>query len=114
MKKPLVVTIVRSEWVRGKEAVETGSALLLSNGKKCCLGFACLALGVTQGQIDGVGIPVILSAEVVIPAWLRREAPASDVRKLVGTNDSSRTSDAARERRIKRIFSRHNLKAVFV
>ena len=114
MKKPLVVRIVRSEWARGKTAMyDTGSSLLLRSGKKCCLGFACLALGATEENIYLKGTPRGIDVGVAIPTWLRMSGATTDVWRLIITNDSPRTSDAVKERRITRIFARHNLKAVF-
>lgn len=64
----LEVTVRRSEWLRGKDSVshdatETqpayGGSFLYreDDGKKCCLGFACLAAGLSIQQIKGVPTP---------------------------------------------------------
>lgn len=48
------VTIVREEWLRGTD----DGMLLDTGGKKCCLGFACGALGLPDSELLAIGRPV--------------------------------------------------------
>ena len=47
----LKVTVDRRTWYRGKTE---GSALLRPDGQKCCMGFACLAAGLSKIDISDV------------------------------------------------------------
>lgn len=50
------VIVDRSRWLRG-EGGECSSLQRDCDGKRCCLGFACLAAGATEDQIAGFGDP---------------------------------------------------------
>jgi len=54
------VTVRRNKWLRG-ENYDVTRLLRPSDGKMCCLGFACLALGETEDSILDVSHPVTVS-----------------------------------------------------
>jgi hypothetical protein len=66
----LHVVVKESEWLQG----EGGAQSLLhraADGKKCCLGFACLAAGVPLEKLTGVNTPAQLSENLgTLPAPL--------------------------------------------
>jgi hypothetical protein len=62
METVLKFTVDRKRWLRGEG--ERNSLLLReSDGKMCCLGFACLAAGHTESDIRGVATPTGISME---------------------------------------------------
>lgn len=105
------VEISRAKWLRG-----TGDGRLLnSEGKMCCLGFACLAFGATEKEIGLYRMPRHVSAQ--IPDWMRQRYAGQtpcDVELAANINDSEQIDDAERERHITEIFARNGLEAVFV
>lgn len=49
------IEISRARWGRGQS---TGSALKrVDDGKMCCLGFVCLAAGIPEENLEGMGYP---------------------------------------------------------
>lgn len=48
------VVIYRDEWYRGRGVA--GSQLLREDGRKCCVGFICLAAGAKEKDILGRGV----------------------------------------------------------
>ena len=82
----LEVTVKRSEWLRGRMSIErdehgltSGGSFLYreEDGTKCCLGFACLAAGLSIAQIKGVCMP----AGLVNNTW-RDKTPRVPVAKF--------------------------------
>ena len=51
----LPVTVTRSTWYRGKDAMM--SRLLRFDGQMCCLGFACLQAGILPAEMLNVSYP---------------------------------------------------------
>ena len=86
VKKPLVVVITGSGWLRGDPA---NSALIAAvSGRMCCLGFDALACGLTKKQITGHVMPDSVPERANYQsAWSERvsEATAAAVLAIVGT-----------------------------
>lgn len=130
-KKLKKLTIDRRKWGRGN----TGGSLLNKNGLKCCLGFACTALGFKNRDILDEGIPSDLVSTYTKEKarsksveksrakkldWLVEEngsgkfRASSAVNQLVGINDDSLTSDNYKEAEITRIFKENGVKVKFI
>ena len=111
------VRISRHRWWRGK-MVKGESALRMFNGKQCCLGFVCRHYGATVKDICSAGMPCYLDEDVQdnLPRWL--VAPAgkgqAPVWKAASINDDASLTEREREAKIKALFKRHGIRAVFV
>jgi hypothetical protein len=140
-KRIRTLTISRSKWGRNNSVGEnSGGSLILARkdltftgarkediGKMCCLGFVCLAYGLSDKQIGptksgwGKGLPdsTSKSAQKKLPAWLLhsendRDGRKTDIGLLANVNDNKLLSDKQKEGRIKRVFARHGIKVKFV
>lgn len=106
------LVIDRKTWLRG----ESNSALLRpSDQKMCCVGFYCLALGLTREQI--LGKPWPYKGETELPEsaqWLQAHWENNPDCELAQINDRSGISDAQREPKIAEIFARHGVEVEFV
>lgn len=122
--KAKVVTIVRKRWARGeREAGKPQTALLNDDGMQCCLGFVCRALGASESDILGVGVPSAVHeirastrfvppvgwTDWVSPAWL-----ATIEYKAITINDDRRIGDEAREKQLREIFADSPIRLRFV
>lgn len=90
-QKTVDVVVDRKTWLRG-EGSYSSFLLRPNDGKMCCLGFACKALGLRDHEIELVGEPCELD-------WdhpLRR----ADVKSLVVANDDTDITDDTREARL--------------
>ena len=106
------ITIEREKWLRG-----TGEGMLLDPKQKkmCCVGFFALALGYSKKEIEGHGQLSELSQEKLEGMrWCKSARDKSDLVKLYGANDTLQTSDAQKEKSIKRLFKRHKVEVDFV
>lgn len=67
-RKPVRVVIDKSQWARGA----IGESALLNPGTKkmCCLGFACLAIGIKQEEIADKLMPYAVPPEPGQPSRL--------------------------------------------
>lgn len=97
-------TVKRSEWLRGKGSDE--SYLLREDGFKCCVGFFCLAAGLSPKQIeDDKEIEKKhddMRHDLFMDFYnITRTSWAADV---YCTNDDTRIRDAEREERLTRMF----------
>lgn len=117
----LEVTIERSSWLRG----QSESALLLikpsaegeSKAVMCCLGFACLAAGMTPEQIEGrtspgslygigTAIPDAIKQALTRPrvptesGWLPGIVNNDVCNELMRINDSQNITEEGREGKI--------------
>lgn len=108
------VIIDRKRWLHA----ETNSQLLRkSDGKMCCLGFACLALGFSEEDIAGHSTP--LHTKKVIPGLSIKNINNEyiDTRTtsyLMWTNDYTGMSDTEREARIIELGKKAGLEFEFV
>jgi hypothetical protein len=67
------LVIDRSRWRRGEGTM--GSSLLGADGKMCCLGFYCKAVGKADGEIRGVAYP----DSVGVGGWLDKDYGLSEI-----------------------------------
>jgi hypothetical protein len=141
IKRIRTLTIDRTKWGRNnKDGEMSGGSIAVGPrdfritggdpetvGKMCCLGFACLAYGVSERQIGpgtsgyGKGLPadVSKSAKKLLPKWLLAyerdlDNRLTEVGLLSGINDDSTLSDRQKEGRIRRVFAKHGIKVRFV
>ncbi len=98
-------TVDRGSWLQGEGAVES-LLLRFSDGKKCCLGFMCLAAGFSEASIMGLRLPLSLKRDVTVQALLPM-LPAvffasydERTEELMGTNDAVDLERAEREDRL--------------
>lgn len=119
------IRISRRRWLRYDGDGYDSGELRAFNGKQCCLGFVCRQLGgFTPAEILQVSMPSdlvspdsslkLLAKVKRLPKWLLGVTSKSDVGRAANVNDSAKYTDAQREARIKKIFAKHNLRAVFV
>lgn len=126
----ITVTVERRRWLRGEGS--TPSRLLRStDGKMCCLGFACLALGKTEDEIRDRKSP--LSRNIVTPddrIVENSRAPGFDTclieidhrgpqhrdetTKAMSVNDETGLDDPFREGRLTALLEPLGIDLVFV
>jgi hypothetical protein len=109
------LTINRDKWLRG----EPGESSLLRSrdGKMCCLGFYCLACGVSEDDITDISAPSDIRSMLDSQLWLfgsTTYAHSTDCRNLIFINDVRTIGLADRERKIKEVFARHDVEVEFV
>lgn len=119
------VTVERSRWLRGEGS--TASALLREkDGKMCCLGFVCLALGRTEDQIrdkssptcgewtgDGsamAGSGTRLIVRTDSGGWVK----PSPIERAMVVNDNKDMSDSAREIALQKLLEEIGIDLEFV
>ena len=85
----------------------------MANGKQCCLGFVCRHYGATTKDILAVGMPMEVQGSVQLPSWLRYRTNRCDVYRAATINDNADISERERESKIRAIFKRHGIRAVF-
>lgn len=102
------VVIDRRRWYRGKGG--DGSMLRKLSGKQCCLGFLCRALKVPAKAMLELAMPTEVSSQYELPAWLRR---SRDVTRAADWNDNLDFSEKEREKRIAKLFARHDIQVRF-
>ena len=121
-KQMIKVTVKRSEWLRGEGA--EASRLLRGDGKMCCLGFVCLALGATKEQILNKDSPLQLQKNTRFRVtnllerrelhcelhWVHHDA-VCDAMEL---NDYEHTSDACKEGQLIPILAKVGIELEFV
>lgn len=133
-----VFTVDRKTWLHG-EGLSFSSLLRPGDHKRCCLGFYCQSLGVSDDDMLGIGQPNLLPAHIqkklgLYDSWFFE--PRSHIRcwppmpseeiqelircndRLVGSptskNDSTPLTEKYREKRIKEIFAKHGVKVRFI
>ena len=115
-KLPKSLKISKRRWLRG--GGQEGSALLETreNGKMCCLGFACRAMGIGRKDILGVCMPGDLDHH--IPGLNKvKGGCVEDCRssvRLAATNDDEIMTDEKRQESIKRQFLQLGVTVEFV
>lgn len=120
-EKPFKFTIPRSRWLRGYD----DSALLDSAGNQCCVGHYLSAVGVPREKLLCRTTANTLVSEYELPdaaKWLVAYLPISrrheseDASELYELNDTSSGDGFTakeRERRIKEIFAKHDIRVQF-
>jgi hypothetical protein len=107
------LVIDRSKWLRGEG--DKSALLRASDGKMCCLGFYCLAVGLTENQIRNKGFPQYLydnPLEKTEGKWL--VDGGMDVIFLTDYNDSGALPEKVREEKLTEIFATHGVTVKFV
>jgi len=105
------LTIVRKRWHRGKVASKA-SGLQMQNGKMCCLGFLCKALG--KEGLKGKMMPYDIDDTKGLPKWLLKSGMDHDVEEAARINDDGGIAEEDREAHVKRIFAKHKIQVRFV
>lgn len=118
------LVIERKRWLRG----HSDGVLLNTEGKMCCLGFACDALGAEPDAMLGAGTPEdldeLFQGLTRLPETYKEEDLAfkrgtryfdtNVVDDAVEANDSMHITDAEREPKIKEILARAGFEVEFV
>lgn len=109
----LKFTVDRKRWLHGEG--EQRSCLLRSDGRMCCLGFACLAAGHTEDEIRDVATPNGLTrrrdGRCLLPNY-----NASQIGDAMEWNDcvpDAEFSDAEREAKITERLAQIGLEVSF-
>ncbi len=119
-KKLEKFTVQRSRWLRGD-----GDGMLLDpdrGNRMCCLGFACVAAGLTKEQISKRSLPEEAYDEVDAPVIepLVEETVEGGVldtsltTRAAEINDDLGLSDHEREHGLKVLFAEHGVTVRFV
>ena len=126
------LVIDRRKWLRNRGTEVYDSMLLDPKGKMCCLGFACLDMGMKRKDIKDITSPSVIScireeSEEVQEyrkslGWLLRPGSSfnslpmdsRDCNRLMMVNDSPTTTDKMKEHKITRIFAKHSVKVKFI
>lgn len=112
-------TVSRSTWYRGEGS--TYSRLLRSDGKMCCVGFLCKAMGMTDKDI--MDKPEVKDTEVAMPngrllhyteAFSPLAESAHILNEAYEVNDSEIQTDKWREAEITKLFKTVNIDVHFV
>lgn len=121
MKKIRKLVIDCSRWIRGRKGGE--SKLLNENGNMCCLGFECLARGLTENDIRDRTRPCRVSNDInkKIPHMtfenfdLQYNYEDNDlIKKIMRVNDDGTISDSKRIGRLCRLFAKRGIKVGFI
>lgn len=104
------LVIDRARWLRGEGS---GESYLLreSDGKMCCLGFYCLARGLTAEEIKGIKTPTDVTNPVaLVPLVKECELCGGHVHQtevcssMMTVNDDQVVEDDRREEELTRLF----------
>lgn len=119
------VIIQREKWANGftRNTFNHGNKLLNGNGTMCCMGFACVSLGVPKYKIQDQGFPSNVSVKLPVKAnqnllyWLvSRQYSLSvinDGLKESATSDKF-SSVKELEAAVKQAFSEKNILVKFI
>jgi hypothetical protein len=120
------LVIDRSKWLRGEGGTQS-YLMRRYDGKMCCLGFYCLACGLTERQIIDIQSPNTLMIGMNFDrpnllkdthgSWLihtHDTAISKVAADLMDLNDDQRLSEHKREQAITEIFARHDVTVTFV
>jgi hypothetical protein len=118
----MLFTVKRSEWYRGKGSAE--SKLLREDDLKCCIGFVCLQLGLSEKQIINKGDIMSMVASSVEPWGDKRLLTDNNLfdfgnhpkwlEAAYRANDTDRLTDAEREEKLKSLFKQGGHEIEFV
>lgn len=115
-RKRLIVKVDRKRWYRGKGMNE--SALLRQDDTMCCIGFACLAAGLSPLVIQGRDAVRFLSRESIhnVRGALRCSVAgtAEWLVEAYRTNDKIDLDDAEREKKLKALGAENGVTFKFV
>lgn len=108
-------TISRAKWFRAEDngcatVDQMESALLLMDGRQCCLGHYLSACGVPKKSLRGNAVPSHIWQE--LPMWARWVVNYEH--QIATLNDEPTTDAAVREERITSEFAKHGIAVSFV
>ena len=105
----LTVVVNRKRWYRGKPNT---SALRKRSGKKCCIGFLASALGVKNKDMTEVGVLDDVDTVIDLSTFIDKNGHA--LTETYITNDDSALTDKAREKELRAIGKRMDVRFRFV
>jgi hypothetical protein len=116
------LVINRKIWLRGEGSEK--SYLRRGDGKQCCVGIYCSALGVPEDELTGNVDATRIQKNSTLPSWLfctpgrmyssRDANEAYQINDQVVLSDTPVESESERERLIAEIFARHDVQVEFV
>lgn len=115
MKIITTVVIDGETWLRGEG--DNGSYLLRGTDyKRCCVGFYCEALCMTDDLIINIEtFAGIGDNDLAMKNWAYRSlAPKGDINKIYKINDDPEITDAQRIKKLKPLFAKHGVKLKFI
>lgn len=117
MKKKIEKLVIdRKKWGR----TATGGNLLNNEGKMCCLGFQCRAVGFKPKEIRGKGMPAdvdVSAKRLQKVAWLVDGSEGNSTvvaEKLALINDDWDTTDKQKEKAITKLFANNGIEVTFI
>ncbi len=118
-KKPLICTIDRSEWARGKKVPKDSQSLLNEDGTKCCLGFLALKCQVPDDKIQDVGMPYDLcpfeyNKLPILNDDGKVHGPYDGWNKFANINDDADILDKDREAKLRQLAKDNGFRFRFV
>jgi hypothetical protein len=115
-------TVDRKTWLRG-EGSDDSKLLRESDGKMCCLGFACLQLGnVKKDSLKDVQVPVRIPGKerdkllsTPLEFLISADNESCDIRlEMMTFNDVKGLSYKQREKQLKKLFAAKNIQIKFI
>lgn len=120
MKTITELVITRSKWST-PDTFETKniSSLLCLNGKMCCLGFACLELGLKEEDILLKSMPVTVinePSQFTFPMtnYSNKFVNTAFADTAADINDDEDITNEQREERLTKLFAKNNITLSFV
>lgn len=115
MKELKEFTVVRSQWLHNPSSpIESG--LIVEDGRKCCLGFACETMGI---KIEvGIKMPCYTSKEPSV--FVRRSCDSDDYTSTTlalrasKINDSKELTMQQKEEQLTELFASNGITIKFV
>lgn len=101
--------IDRLTWARGGK--NGRSSLLNIHNNRCCLGFECKRLGVSDSDMLSVGRPVNITKPSRLPGYM---ADTTFIDSLIIVNDDPQMDEINREFKITELFATKNIDVEFI
>ena len=111
--KRLKVKVSRRRWWRGHGPGFGKNYLRNTDGKMCCLGFACRVFGARSKDIVGQGMPRDVDTDLFIGTPLGNDKQIT-LQQLAHINDEAQLTASERERELKRIGKTIGIDFTFV
>lgn len=110
METLLKFTVWRERWLRGERSAQS-FLLRSSDGRMCCLGFACLAAGYKESDIRDISAPRMIDHDQhTVAADLLLKPRIADAMEI---NDCLSIDDMERERRLTTVLASLGIEITF-
>ena len=112
-KEKLHVVVDRSRWLRGEGSMKS-FLFRPTDGKMCCLGFACLANGDNESVISGARSPSAWWIESQALPGIKTNWGWNAYVEAMSINDAQDLRDAKREEMLTETLARVGIELTFV